>query len=201
MKIEKFMLVTALGLLLAAGLAPQATAASAPQENRGGHQGDRHGGMQQRQFRALRQGRGTGMARAAEINGYPGPMHVLQLTEELALSDEQVARTREIRDGVRDRAPEIGRQIIAAEQRLASMFAEDRASAAAMDALLEEIAGLRARLRGLHLNAHLEQARVLSDEQIEQYMKLRHSGEDKGERGRGERRRMRRHQGSNPEDG
>lgn len=199
MKIAKLLPTTALAMLLAAGLAPET--ASAQEHARGGHHGSSHSDRQQRESQALRQGRGMGMARAAETNGYPGPMHVLALAEELELSDEQVARSNEIRNRVRDRAPAMGQQIIEAEQRLEAMFAEDRAAPAEMEALLMEIAGLRARLRGLHLNAHLEQAEVLSAEQIEQYMELRHSGEEQGERGRGERKRMRRHQGSNPEEG
>ena len=201
MKIAKLIPTSALAVLLIAGLAPGTTSAAAQEQAGGGHHGSRHSDRQQRESQALRQGRGMGMARAAETNGYPGPMHVLALAEELELSDEQVARSNEIRNRVRDRAPAMGQQIIEAEQRLEAMFAEDRVAPAEMEALLMEIAGLRARLRGLHLNAHLEQAEVLSEEQIEQYMELRHSGEEQGERGRGERKRMRRHQGPNPEDG
>jgi Spy/CpxP family protein refolding chaperone len=39
-------------------------------------------------------GRGFGMAFAADQNGYPGPMHVLELKDRLALSAEQEARVR-----------------------------------------------------------------------------------------------------------
>ncbi len=203
MKIEKLVMVSTLSLLLAAGLAPQAASASTsvPQENgagpQGGRQDNKHqGGMQQRQFRALREGRGMGMARAAETNGYPGPKHVLELAEELALSDEQIARTNEIHNRVREQAPEMGRQIIEAEQRLEALFAEDRVTADKMSALLQEIGELRVRLRALHLNAHLDQAEVLSQEQIDQYMTLRHSGQKQRRQGRGERQPMRRHQES-----
>lgn len=177
MKIATILLTSSMAALLAAGLAPET--ASAQEETRGGHQGNRQSGMQQHQFRALREGRGMGMARAAETNGYPGPMHVLELAEELELSDEQVARTTKIRNRVRKRAPEMGQRIIDAEQRLEAMFAEQRATPDGMKALLTKIAELRASLRGLHLNAHLEQAKVLSDEQIEQYMELRHSNQNR----------------------
>jgi len=34
-------------------------------------------------------GAGMGYAKAAELNGYPGPMHVLELADKLALSAEQ----------------------------------------------------------------------------------------------------------------
>src|SRR4029453_19664342 len=39
-------------------------------------------------------GRGFGMAFAADQNGYPGPMHILELKDRLKLTDDQEARTR-----------------------------------------------------------------------------------------------------------
>ncbi|MCL4744462.1 MAG: hypothetical protein KJZ83_03505, partial [Burkholderiaceae bacterium] len=39
-------------------------------------------------------GKGLGFARSAELNGYPGPAHVLELSDELALSAEQISETR-----------------------------------------------------------------------------------------------------------
>ena len=41
------------------------------------------------QIADLKAGRGMGLALAAELNGYPGPMHVLELADELVLSVEQ----------------------------------------------------------------------------------------------------------------
>jgi hypothetical protein len=39
---------------------------------------------------ALLKGEGMGMAKAAELNGYPGPTHVLTLAKELALTESQL---------------------------------------------------------------------------------------------------------------
>ena len=36
---------------------------------------------------ALLKGEGMGMAKAAELNGYPGPVHVLTLADELRLTE------------------------------------------------------------------------------------------------------------------
>jgi hypothetical protein len=47
---------------------------------------------------ALLAGQGAGFAKAAELNGYPGPMHVLELADRLALSADplrHVARLRQ----------------------------------------------------------------------------------------------------------
>jgi len=53
-----------------------------------------YAGMQTRPIKALSEqqvadlgaGRGTGLALAAELNGYPGPSHVLELADKLDLS-------------------------------------------------------------------------------------------------------------------
>ena len=38
-------------------------------------------------------GKGMGLAKAAELNGYAGPAHVLELAQDLALTPAQRART------------------------------------------------------------------------------------------------------------
>lgn len=129
--------------------------------------------MQAREFRRLQQGRGMGMGRVAEVNGYPGPMHVLEHAEALELTEGQVDRSREIMARVKTRAPELGSQIVDAERRLEMMFAEGSVNAAKMDSLLLEIAELRAHLRSLHLTAHLDQAAVLTEAQLLEYEELR----------------------------
>ena len=45
------------------------------------------------QLADLRAGRGMGLALPAELNGYPGPTHVLELAGPLGLTPEQRART------------------------------------------------------------------------------------------------------------
>lgn len=78
-------------------------------------------------------GRGMGYAMAAELNGYPGPAHVLELAEQLELT--------------------------------------------------ADIGVIEARLRAAHLNAHLQQTRILSHHQIARYITLR--GYDNGHAGHG----------------
>ena len=56
-------------------------------------------GMQTRSIKArsdqqiadLKAGRGMGLALPAELNGYPGPAHVLELSDQLGLSAERAA--------------------------------------------------------------------------------------------------------------
>src|ERR1041384_6185732 len=42
----------------------------------------------------LIEGKGMGFAKAAELNGYPGPAHVLELSTQLELTAKQIGQTR-----------------------------------------------------------------------------------------------------------
>jgi hypothetical protein len=52
--------------------------------------------LSEQQIADLRAGRGMGLALAAELNGYPGPMHVLELADALDLSGQQRAKMQEL---------------------------------------------------------------------------------------------------------
>ena len=170
-------------LCLSASLAALLVASTLPAEaQQAGHKGGDPQAMQAREFRNLQQGRGMGMGRVAELNGYPGPKHVLEHAEALELSEGQIERSREIMSRVKSRAPELGKQVVDAEKQLEAMFAEDNVDAASMDSLLMQIAELRAQLRSLHLTAHLDQAAVLTEAQITKYTELRSASRADDER-------------------
>jgi hypothetical protein len=67
---------------------------------------------------ALRSGQGMGFAKAAELNGYPGPAHVLALADQLQLTSEQLSKTRAIEASMRAKAKTIGIELIDAERQL-----------------------------------------------------------------------------------
>jgi hypothetical protein len=50
--------------------------------------------LSQQQIDDLKAGRGMGLALAAELNGYPGPMHVLELADALHLSARNETRSK-----------------------------------------------------------------------------------------------------------
>ena len=75
------------------------------------------------EIRDLLEARGMGLAKAAELNSYPGPLHVLQLANELGLSDAQRKATDSLYATMRQRALSIGRQIVEAERTLDRAFA------------------------------------------------------------------------------
>lgn len=118
-------------------------------------------------------GKGMGLAKAAELNGYPGPAHVLELAAALALSADQLARTRALHATMQQRAQELGRELVAAEQALDQRFAARTVTVTELRDALARIGRLQAEIRAAHLEAHLEQVRVLDDEQIARYAALR----------------------------
>jgi hypothetical protein len=118
-------------------------------------------------------GDGLGMALPAELNGYPGPRHVLELAEQLELSEEQATEVRRIHDSMKASAVELGTQIVQLERRLDQEFADGSITPTALESLTDEIAMLQGRLRAVHLQAHLELADVLTDTQREEYDHLR----------------------------
>ena len=97
-------------------------------------------GHEQRTIKALSdeemgdliEGRGMGLAKAAELNSYPGPLHVLQLADQLGLSDAQRTATDSLYAKMRERAIAIGRQIIEAERTLDRAFADGRIETATL---------------------------------------------------------------------
>jgi len=146
-----------------------------------------YAGQQQRTIKALSdqeiadllEGRGMGLAKAGELNSYPGPLHVLQLADQLGLSDAQRAATASLQATMRDRAVPIGQQIIEAERTLDRAFADSRIEPATLRSQLDAIAVLQGNLRAAHLEAHLAQRSLLTREQISRYDALRGYGDNR----------------------
>ncbi len=118
-------------------------------------------------------GQGAGFAKAAELNGYPGPAHTLELKDRLALSAEQVAASQNLMTEHKARARVMGADLVQAERRLDALFVAQRASPAAVEQATREVGLLHARLRSEHLITHLTQTALLSPAQIAQYNALR----------------------------
>jgi len=129
-----------------------------------------------REVSDLLAGEGMGLARAAELNGYPGPAHVLQLAESLRLDPEQRAKTEALFRKVKARAADIGRQLVEQERALDRLFSSRSMTPAVLASQLERIGSLQSELRRVHLETHLEQTALLSDTQIATYSRLRGYG-------------------------
>lgn len=118
-------------------------------------------------------GKGMGLAKAAELNGYPGPAHVLELAEQLVLTPEQRAQTESLFKDMQAKATTAGKMLIAEERALDNLFAMKTISATTLQGALSRIAEQQARVRLVHLEVHLSQVVILSPQQIVLYNELR----------------------------
>ncbi|MGB2867454.1 MAG: hypothetical protein WBD36_03310 [Bacteroidota bacterium] len=121
----------------------------------------------------LEKGEGMGMALYGEINGYPGPKHVLEFKDELGLTKEQMKKTESLINDVNSSATVKGQEVIEAEEDLNESFVTGKVTERALRAKLEKIGKLRGELRFVHLQAHLKMKQILSANQITRYNELR----------------------------
>lgn len=129
--------------------------------------------LSEKEIADLREGAGMGFAKAAELNGYPGPSHTLELADRLGLSPQQRQASEALMRTHKARARELGEAVIAAERELDDAFAQNRIDAAKLSELTNRVAQAHARLREEHLRTHLEQTRLLTPAQVRHYVVLR----------------------------
>lgn len=118
-------------------------------------------------------GKGMGYAKAAELNGYPGPAHVLELAEGLSLNADQRSKTEAVFAQMEVAAKKLGAELVAAEAALDEALTSRMVDESSLLKLVQKIGDVESRLRAVHLNAHLQQVRILDDDQISKYMALR----------------------------
>lgn len=121
----------------------------------------------------LKAGRGMGLALSAELNGYPGPKHVLELAEPLHLTPVQAERTEALFRAMQAEAQAKGAEVLAREAALDRLFAERKATPEALAELLPALGRAQGELRLVHLNYHLAMLEVLSADQVAAYARLR----------------------------
>jgi hypothetical protein len=138
-------------------------------------------GLTESEIESLRAGEGMGYALAAELNGYPGPKHVLDLAKDLGLNESQRRSTQAVRNAMLGEAIRLGNQLVAAYEELDNAFRDGTITASRLILLTERIGALEGQLRSIHLAAHIEMFGILTHEQIRLYVELRGYGD--GEHG------------------
>ena len=138
-----------------------------------GEQARRIKALSDEEIKAYLNGEGMGLAKAAELNSYPGPRHGLELRARLELTPAQTAATERAYQKMHGEATRLGRRIDAKEHELNALFAGKQIDENRLRALTGEIASLQGSLRAAHLGAHLEVRRILSVEQVKKYDELR----------------------------
>ncbi len=147
-----------------------------------------YAGMQSRPIKSLsdnqiadlKNGRGMGLALAAELNGYPGPSHVLELADTLALSADQRAKVQRLFDSMKAEALPVGAKLIEQETELDRLFASRSITPETLKAATAAIAATQGELRETHLKYHLFTVPLLTQDQIRRYGELRGYGQGHG---------------------
>jgi hypothetical protein len=142
-------------------------------------------GMQTRPIKALSEqqvadlhaGRGMGMALAAELNGYPGPTHVLELADKLGLSAEQRRHVEALFASMKQEALPLGARLIEQEAELDRQFSVRTITPQSLKSATAAIATTQGELRETHLKYHLSTVAMLSEHQRQKYSELRGYGD------------------------
>lgn len=121
----------------------------------------------------LLEGRGMTLALPAELNGLPGPKHVLEMKSELSLTSAQEIMVKDVFDAMISTAREQGARIVELERQLDRGFADRTITESVVDEMLGALAAHRANLRANHLKAHLKLLPILTDAQRMHYNRLR----------------------------
>ena len=129
-------------------------------------------------IRELRAGGGWGLAKAAELNGLPGPAHILEMASAIELAPTQQAEIQAIYQQMKSEAISLGNQLIQLEAALNIHFADATINQTLLEQSLQDIERVRAQLRLVHLSAHLQTPSILTPEQISLYNELRGYSQD-----------------------
>lgn len=125
----------------------------------------------------LEAGAGMSMALAAELNGFPGPRHVLDLAGPLGLSVDQAASVRDLFTAMQAEAVVLGAAVVAREAELEAGFRTASLDADGVTARVMAIAEARGQLRATHLRYHLSTRALLDRHQLALYDRLRGYGD------------------------
>jgi Spy/CpxP family protein refolding chaperone len=129
--------------------------------------------LSQQQVDDLRAGRGMGLALAAELNGYPGPSHVLELGDRLDLTADQRAEVRRLFEAMKQEAIPLGNKLVDQERALEDLFSSRAVTSESLKTSTAAIAETQGKLRESHLKYHLATAALLAPGQMQRYAELR----------------------------
>jgi Spy/CpxP family protein refolding chaperone len=178
-------LILAIGLLAAVPAFAQHSYQSALHGSQGAtqlhHGHSPYAGMENRAIKALseqqvadvRAGKGKSLALPAELNGYPGPSHTLELAGLLGLSEEQKLKTQNLFSQMQTEAKTLGNQVITQEYELDRLFKDRKASLESVQEATARAAQAQGQLRAAHLKYHLMMVDVLTPAQVAKYNQLR----------------------------
>jgi Spy/CpxP family protein refolding chaperone len=166
---ERLVKIAIIGSLAAVSLVWQAAAQTQQDQPYAGLQTREIKALSREQMGDLAAGRGMGLALAAELNGYPGPRHVLELSTQLSLTDEQRTSIQRLFDSMREEVIPLGKQLLSAEKDLNRAFVERTITPEKLQSMTAGIGEMQGKLRDTHLKYHLATATLLSPDQLRRY--------------------------------
>jgi hypothetical protein len=122
---------------------------------------------------SLKAGKGWSLAKPAELNGVPGPAHLIELKEQLSLSDDQLGSIQSIQKSMSQSAKKYGELYLNKEAEIEYFFKSEKVDEENLTQLLHESAQYLAKLRHVHLQAHLKSKPLLTQHQLVMYQQLR----------------------------
>ena len=172
-----------LALLLTSGIgsAPWAAPDNTPGQPYAGQQTRTIKALSAKEIKDLNTGAGLGMAKAAELNQYPGPVHILQFADKLNLTKQQRRQVEVLYKEMKVAAIPLGKKIVAKEAALDRLFATGKITEQNLEQHVTEIARLKGRLRVVHLKVHLKSKPLLTSHQRMLYNRLRGYGKHSGD--------------------
>jgi hypothetical protein len=140
-----------------------------------------YSGMQTRPIKALSEqqvsdlktGRGMRVELAAELNGYPGPTHLLELADKLDLSAEQRSKLQELLVSMKQEALPLRARLLQQQSALEQAFADHTITPDGLKAAIAAIAATQGMLLEGNLKYHLSTAVFLTQKQMHRYAELR----------------------------
>jgi hypothetical protein len=117
-----------------------------------------------------------GLALPAELNGWPGPLHVLELADRLGLDAAQRAAVQAQHAAMLREAVAAGAAVIATEAALEALFTGGSPTAEAIAAATDAAGRAQGALRAVHLRWHLATTATLTPAQRSRYADLRGYG-------------------------
>lgn len=149
-----------------------------------GQQERRISSLSEQDIASLEKGEGWGLAKPAELNGYPGPAHVLEFADQLNLDELQMQGVEDAYGKMKSKAIELGKALVRAEAALDEAFDSGDITREVLDERLRVAEQIRAMLRSVHLDAHLQVTPILTEDQKRQYAELRGYSGDHSEHSR-----------------
>jgi hypothetical protein len=124
-------------------------------------------------IQAISSGQGWGLAKPAELNGVPGPAHVLELKSKLNLTEQQIKSIESVWQEMNSSAITAGQEYLLAEEKIEQYFRIKNNDIETLNDLLAQSAKSHSKLREIHLTAHIKMLPLLNKNQIKHYSMLR----------------------------